>query len=402
MQLPDASPVISMTSLMRAMRWLACMLLVGLGCAAQAAEPEVWLGLPVTDGGRSYTFAPWPALEMRDLKLATTEPILINRAWVSPDWATWITEFKTTRMRVKAAQVIATPAALARLGIIDGRSTHKISALKFDSLRLKLGSNSLDLPAGEMEFSADGTLARIRVTLAQGVTLEASPHAGKLALMLQTASWKWSALPGFLFESLVAQGEMSNDGIVMTNIAGNAEGGVVRGNLQLAVTDVFKLDGQLKLEAMRAKDLLGRLYPRHPLQGTLGADLKVATQASDFFALGKDLSVSGTYTIRDGSIDRFGLLEGLRKSGGGVAGGGLTKFDVMSGSINGKAGQSFVMNIQRLDAGALQGSGSATMDAEGKLRGRFAGSIRLPNGFSESRAFSLTGTFDSPTLIIAN
>lgn len=378
------------------------LVLLGLAGGAAAQEAESWLGLPVTYQGRSYTFTPWPAIEVRALRIATANPILIDRATVTPDWGAWITEFKTQRLRMHANQVTASPDALLRLSIIDGRSTRKLTVLRFNSLRLLVGGGVLELPAGQIDFAADGTLAHLKIALEQGPTIDVAPQNGKLGVMVQASSWRWAGLSAFLWESLVAQGELTSDGVLFDRIGGNAEGGSVRGTIRLAFGDKVQMSGELKLDSLRAASLLARLFPRHPVQGTLSGNVKIAAQAPTLGALGENLVSNGSFLVKDGSIDRFGLLEGMRKAGGGAAGGGLTRFDTLSGTLSAKAGQQYSIGVQRLDAGALQGSGNAQVAPDGSLKGFFSGSLRLPGGESSSRGFALTGSVESPTLMINN
>ncbi len=135
---------------------------------AQGASPEAWLGLPVTYIANGYTFHPWPAQALRNVEVHTPDPIMIAKAWVTPDWAAWITGGKTNRVRIEADEIVARPSSLIRLGSFDGKSTHKITAVRFAKLKLLMGTSAVVLPAGEMEFAEDGTMTHLRITTEQG------------------------------------------------------------------------------------------------------------------------------------------------------------------------------------------------------------------------------------------
>ncbi|HEX5127964.1 MAG TPA: hypothetical protein VFW00_14555 [Rhodocyclaceae bacterium] len=368
--------------------------------AATGAQAESWLGLPVTFKDRGYALHPWPAIELQDLKILTAEAITVNHAWVSPDWAEWITTAKTSRLRLQADQIVARPAALARLGLIDGKSTRKLTSVRFAKLKLLIGTGSLDLPAGEMEFAPDGTLRRIKMQLGEKVTIDAVPKDGKLNVTLNTGQWKWEALPVFTFDNLVAEGEISDDQILFDRIGANADGGVVSGVIHITVPDKFALDGEIKLNGVDARDVLGRLYPRHTVLGNLYAVVKLASSADSFDGLGKELTTSGSYEIREGSIDRMGLMEGLHKVGPGPAGGGLTRFVKLTGTFSGSTQHPASVSIQHLDGGAMQGSGGFTVTSDGNLKGSMAASMRMPTGETTSRSMALTGSVDAPTLTV--
>ncbi|MDB5800932.1 MAG: hypothetical protein JWL63_1871 [Rhodocyclales bacterium] len=368
--------------------------------SARGASPESWLGLPVTYVESGYTFHPWPAQALRDVKIHTPDPILIAKAWVTPDWAAWITGGKTNRVRIEADEIVARPSSLVRLGVFDGKSTHKITAVRFAKLKLLMGTSAVVLPAGEMEFAEDGTLTHLRVTTEQGMRFDVTPHEGKLGVLVQLNSWKWDVLSALRFDNIVAQGDLNDERLLLDKIGGTGDGGSVEGMVRLTVTDKFAIDGEVKLDKLTAADVLTRLYPGHTVQGTLSANVKIVASADTLAELGKNMTSSGTYNLRSGSIDRFGLLEGLRRQESGPAGGGLTKFVSLDGGFSGGVGKPSAISIRRLDGGALQGSGSFQIGLESQLRGNVSASIKLPNGDSKSRSLVLTGKVNSPTLMV--
>lgn len=367
---------------------------------AAATELESWLGQPVSYEARGYAFKPWPALELRRVRIQSAQPIEITAAWLTPDYAEWVARWDTRHLRVMADEIVARPAALARLGLPGGPSSRIVTRMGFGRLKLRFGTGFLDLPAGHMEFGPDGTLARIRVTLEEHVSLDMTPRGGQLALLIQAQSLKWPVLPAFKFESVVAQGYIGDDRIVLDKIGASGDGGAVSGAMQLVANGKFTLDGNLKILGMRAKDLLERLYPRHPVDGALTANLRLNATGPSFETLGSALTVNGNYTLKAGSIDRFGLLEGLRKSGPGVAGGGRVRFDAITGGFSGGKGRQGSLSFHGLEAGALRASGSMTVTPQGELNGTVHGTLQPPGGETMSRSMSLGGRVDAPMLSV--
>ncbi|MEC5397145.1 AsmA-like C-terminal region-containing protein [Uliginosibacterium sp. H1] len=384
--------------------WRACAVLatwwlgLSLGAPALAADaPESWLGLPVSYAERSYTFRPWPAIELKSVRIMTSDAITMNRAWVRPDWAQWIQGGNTNAIRVDADEIVARPAALARLGLSDGKSTRRITHMRFERLKLLMGTREVNLPAGEMEFAPDGTLSHIRLSI-EGVNFDATPNSGKLALLVQMANWRWDALPALRFENVTAQGDLTDFGLSFHKIGGNADGGSLAGTLRLAVDGNFVMDGELTLASMRAADVLGRLRAGTTVSGALNGVVKLTASGEQFTDLASNLAASGTYVINKGAIDRFGIASGMQRESAGPAGGGNTRFERMNGTFNGKTGQVASVTVQRLDSGPLQGSGNFVVMQDGVLKGGFAASMRLPSGATLSRSFALGGKADAPQL----
>lgn len=368
--------------------------------ASAAAEKETWLGLPVEFASQDYAFKGGVAIELAKVKVQTTTPIEMERAWVTPDWADWITQFRTSRVRVQTGEVIARPSSLSRLGVIDGPSTHKVTRLEFTSLKLLFGTTPLVLPAGEMRFGADGALSVIRIKQEGGINLELSPReGGKLAVLLQTGTFKWPVLPAFVFDSVVAQGEISDDNLLIDKIGTSGDGGSINGVLHVVSAGKFLLEGELNMQSLRARDVISRLYPRSTVEGFLSGSFKLNASADSFDGLASAVTISGgTYVLKNGSIDRFGILEGMRRSGSGVVGGGMVRFESLGGKFSGRTGEPAQADFQGLSSGALRGSSAFTVLPDGTLRGFVNGSMALPGGELVSRRFDLSGKVDAPSL----
>lgn len=367
-----------------------------------AAESYSWLGLPVTFKAKEYAFKPWPAYELRQLQVQTIQPIDMKHVWLTPDWSSWLTEFKTNRMRAQVDEIVAKPAALARLGTSDGPSTRKITRLQFAHLKLQLGSTVLDFPAGEMLFGGDGTLTSVRVSLGDKVQVTLKPNAGKLGVSVQTERLTLPSLPALVFESIIAQGEIDDDGITLDKLGANGDGGAVGGSLRIALSEGSAvLSGELVLNSLRAKDVLERLYPRHVVDGILNANIKIKTSGATLADLkASPVQLDGDFVLKAGSIDRFGLLEGMKKSDSGVVGGGLVRFESISGKFAGGTGAKSTASFGGLNNGALQGRGNFSVTQEGVLAGSVGGNLRLPGGELVSRNLHLAGKASAPILSV--
>lgn len=369
--------------------------------ALAAAESYLWLGLPVGFKNKEYAFRSGPAVALQKVQIQTVQPIQMEHVWLMPDWGVWLSEFNTHSVRAEADEVVATPVALMRLGLSDGPSSRRITRLHFERLKLVLAATTLDLPAGDMEFSADATLSRVRINLEGGVQIMFAPGDGKLGLAVQTERLSLNALPALLFDNVLAQGTIDEDGIVLNKIGASGDGGAVSGALNVSLAaDKASVTGDLEFKGLRIKNLLDRAYPRHVLDGSLNGNMKIKASAPTLVGL-KDAptQMSGNFTLKAGSIDRFGLLEGMRRNDSGVVGGGLVRYDVLNGSFSGATGAKASVSFSDLNNGALQGRGRFTVSPEGNLSGAIGGSLRLPNNDVVTHNFALEGKVSAPVLV---
>ncbi|WP_083917821.1 AsmA-like C-terminal region-containing protein [Uliginosibacterium gangwonense] len=369
--------------------------------AIAAVESYSWLGLPVSFQAKEYVFNPWPALELRKVQLQTTQPMDIPHVWLKPDWNAWLTEFKTNRLRADVDEVVLTPSALARMGTSDGPSTRKITHVNFSRMKIKVGATTLELPEGKMDFGGDGTLTQVRVELEGKILVTLSPDKGNLHLAIQTERTTLPNLPAFIFDSVVAEGTIDDLGINLTKLGANGDGGSISGslNINLAEADSAVLSGDLAFSSLRAKDILDRLYPRHVIDGELNANVKLQAKANSLAALkSAPIQIEGNYTLKRGSIDHFGLLEGIRQASPGVVGSGMSRFESITGKFSGGTGAKASVSFGGLHNGALTGSGNFTVAPDGVLAGIIAGTLSLPDGQTLSNRFALSGRASAPVM----
>ncbi|GAB4063831.1 hypothetical protein [Uliginosibacterium sediminicola] len=368
---------------------------------AEAAMPTSWLGLSVTYIEDGYSLRPAPSKFVRELKVHTPDPVSINKLWIKPDWADWILGGKTNRYKMEADEVVARPSALARMGSNEGKTDYKVTSLRFAHLKLLLGNKTISLPAGEMSFAEDGTLAGVQIELEPHLLFDLRPQDGKLQLLFSTSGWKWNVLPALNFDQISATGGMDDDGFYFDKIGATGLGGAIEGRLRVAVSDDFALEGDLHLGKLNAPSLLAKFFGNQPVQqGLLSADFKLSARGASMAELASQVSSKGSFMIQSGAIERFGLLEGLRLPGPGLAGGGLTKFQKLDGSFSWATGKPVSIVLRNLDGGALQASGAFVIQNDGSLRGNISGALSLPNGGGKLRALSLRGTVKAPELFI--
>lgn len=365
---------------------------------AAALEKETWLGLPVSAKHHEYAWHSGLAMELRQVKVQTTKPIEVDKAWLKPDWADWLTTFSTRNVRVETGVIAARPSSLVRLGVVDGSSSRSVTRLEFSGLKLLFGASELTLPAGEMSFGKDGTLSVIRI-VADKLRIEMSPtQDGKLSLLVQTGDIKWPLLPAFLFDDIAAQGSISDDTITLDKIGASGPDGAISAALRVLATDQFQLDGTARMEGVHIEPVVERLYKKGVVTGWLSGEFSFSAMAPTIESLVKSVHVEGKYEVRNGLIDKFGLLEGMRRRESGVVGGGQIRFDRINGTFKGDTGGPAEVTMTGLTSGALHGSSRFSVMPDGKLYGMAMGALLLPSGESVSRSFLLSGNVGAPVL----
>jgi hypothetical protein len=133
------------------------------------------------------------------------------------------------------------------------------------------------------------------------------------------------------------------------------------------------------------------------IEGRLSGPMKAQAKAASVGELGAALTLSGNYTIEDGSIRHLDLIEAMRRNGTAPISGGTTRFSRMEGTFSYAPNESLKVEMRRLVAGALTASGRWTVANDGVLRGALRSNVRTPVE-NVARMFAIEGSLQTPQI----
>jgi hypothetical protein len=134
-------------------------------------------------------------------------------------------------------------------------------------------------------------------------------------------------LPNLHFDELHATGELTADGLNVTQLDASIAEGFLSGNMNITWQAGWLVQGMLKAESLALQK-----FNRH-LLGDVDGSGRLKMQYTQFKGLTETATLAGIFEAKKGVIQGVDLVEILRTRGREKAVGGQTKFDVLTGSF---------------------------------------------------------------------
>jgi hypothetical protein len=263
-----------------------------------------------------------------------------------------------------------------------------------DALALDLGGSAYAGLSGELRFSADGSTSQAALKdSAGGWAAEMAPDNGALRLTLKSSGISDFPRKGSRVESLQLAGVASATGYRIEQIDVRVFDGVLDGSAELDWSAGWSIKGQLAYKQLDAPKLIKALDSGLRVEGKLGGAITFSARAAAARDLQKALNGEGTFASGPAKISGIDLVDAVRRGVRGVARGGETRFDRMSGGLSWQAGMIEFSPLE-MEAGLMTAKGRAKIAAD-TLSGML--DVAIGSGGSRiSQAVSLVGSSAEP------
>ncbi|WP_172198866.1 hypothetical protein [Niveibacterium sp. COAC-50] len=387
---------------------LALLIVGGLGAAVaalawqastlrQRVEQDAanWLGEPVKVGRVGVAFHPWPVFELGDIQIGEGGTSHIDRAFGGPDWFRWVTS-QPQRLRVALNGGSLQPSLLARLsGLESPGRVWRLKEVQVDALSVPVGKAVIADLSGAFLFSGDGKWESARLKPKEvAVTYELQVQDGNILASVIAPEFKYGETK---LDNVLISGRMGLNGMDDAQFSANWLGGAIKGVVSLDFLSRVAVKGQFKVDALSFDQLAALMDTQSLVSGRVSGPMTLSGEADSLADLASASKWTGNYAIADGSINRIDLVEAMRRSGNAPISGGVTRFNVMEGTVVREPGKGVRLEIRRLDAGALSASGRVQVDTEGVVRGALRSEVKTPVE-RIVRLFSVEGTLKTMQL----
>lgn len=376
--------------------------LVSLGWQVSTLRPRLeteaaaWLGEPVKIGAVGVAFHPWPSYEVKDLQIGEGGTTRIAEAWGQPDWINWMLgRPQYLSLSFRGGKV--NPAQLMRLaGLPPATRTWRLSGVDFSSISFPLGSLEVSNLKGVLEFSDDGLWVLGRAQNPDSSFIYTlTPREGRVGLNVVSKQLKLGA--SSKFEDFFLEGFLTADRASFSRQTSNWLGGAVKGAVEMDFSQGIRMKADLVLTAVSADALTALVEGTGIVHGNISGPVTVTSEAPDIDGLFPAAKWAGSFTMVDGALGKIGLIEALRRNGGGAIAGGATRFAKMTGSYVLQPGKPLRVDVHRLDAGALGASARVTMGEDRILHGSLRADLTTPVE-RLGRSFAVEGALQTPAL----
>jgi hypothetical protein len=278
----------------------------------------------------------------------------------------------------------------------DGKSqAGEIAQIRLRNVKLEV-KPALDPFDATLVFTREGTLRQATLRGAGGSwNLVARPAEKGFNFDFGASNWTLPMGAAIPVSEATLRGTFDATHIVVPEFSGHAFDGTVNGTLQLDWTSGFRLQSDLSVARLDAKELMHTFTPDIALTGRVDGNFNVAAESQGLETLLAAPRVQGRFKLAEGSVSNVDLVAVMQSDEAGQRA-GVTKFAELTGEY--ASGDHRIAYRQLLlQGGVLRGNGSVELGQTGSLAGHLALEIRSQVA-QDRGSFVVSGTVARPII----
>jgi hypothetical protein len=350
------------------------------------------LGMPVTFGALSLSPNGGGSLSLSEVRVPALPSVRVKALYLLPDWGASIRALDW-RFRMKLVDVQGAPEALARLlsaRFADGM----VTGVEVEDGGLNVGGQRWGGLSGQMSI---GGVSELNLTdAAKTLTVQVVPVDQGLRLDIVGINRSLAVFPRISFDTYQLVGTVSDSALTLEQFGASVFHGKLGATGQLRFEEGAVLDTDITLGNVDGSALLSALGSGFRLGGAVDGRFKVIARAASPEGLNAAQSISGTFSVQTGVLNGMDFGAALRERGMGKLQGGETRFEQFEGKLTYQDKRTEV-TITRLQAGALDASGSLDIGALEALSGRVS-AVVLTGGRRMRVPVTVSGSLAAPVL----
>lgn len=259
--------------------------------------------------------------------------------------------------------------------------------------RLKIVTDEVALPvfSGIADTDARGGISRLALHSPDdklGIDLQSNAGRWQLGVNLRESSL--FILPDVVFSDLSAKGELTDGEVNFSEFDAHIYNGILRGSAKLNWRKGWQLQGQLEAKTFE----LNKMFPKSGVEGELFGEGTFSFSGAKISLLDETPHLDGSFSVKNGTINGFDMVETTRLQSREHMVGGRTHFDDMIGLVQ---YDNHVTRFRQMKivSNALSASGLFDISATNQLGGNFSAEIKMRPGNS---VLTLFGTITEPKL----
>ena len=365
---------------------------------AQKIEQSLgaWLHDDVSIASLTFRLVPTPHLRAENIAVGKLLDAKAASGRIYLDLATLFSE-RVSINSVELDNVSIGSEAVKRIpswGDPTGKSAvGAISLIKLRAVKLdvKPAIESFD---ATLNFGRDGRLGQAR--LAGGAwSLGLKPVEKGMDLDFSARNWTLPVGVSIPVSDVSLKGTLSGSEIVVPEFEASAMEGKVQGTLRVSWSSGVKLESELSVTKINAKELIASFTKDIAVTGKLDGNFSIATEGPAVATMFQAPRAQGKFRIADGSVSNVDLVAVMQSDAAGQRA-GVTKFIELTGEYAGAEHRASYRQIA-LQGGVLHGNGAVDVGNGSALSGRL--SLEIRSQVAQDRgAFAITGTVARPII----
>jgi hypothetical protein len=349
---------------------------------------------PVHIGHLAGRLLPTPRLELKDVSIGETKPVQVQQARVDFALSALFSSNKPiTGIELEGVQVngAALPQVSAWLQKIAADTQYPVARIGLSQGKLEADGMQLSGMGGEVNFSQAGKFTQAKLHAEGGkfaLDINATPE-NKIQVSIAVRGSALPLLPNWVFDDLSAKGELTGDGLVITDMDSRIMGGVLLGDARIDWRSGWRAQGTLVAKTITLQNI------NKALSGDMDGTARFQMQSANLSKLTEAATLEGAFAVRKGVINGVDIVETARLRSKENLPGGRTHFDELSGDLYYANGE-YHFRQAKINAGVLNATGTLDIVRQ-QISGRIIADLTMRAGMG-SVALQVGGTTDSPSL----
>ncbi|HEX5362901.1 MAG TPA: hypothetical protein VFW59_01390 [Gallionella sp.] len=349
---------------------------------------------PVHIGKMSGRLLPTPRLELSDVSIGETKQIRMKSARMDFSLSALFSSTKAINtlglegVQVDGAVLQQLPPWLQQLA---GNAQYPVAQVELSQVSLETEGLKLSGIGGLVSFDAAGKFVQAKLHANEdkyALEINAAPQ-DKLKVTISVRNSAPPLLAGWVFEDLRANGELTRDELIISDLDASTMDGRLLGDARLSWGAGWHATGNLVAKAITLQKI------SNTLSGDMDGSARFRMQADSLGKLPDSSVLEGSFVATKGIINGFDLVETARLRSKDSQPGGRSHFDELRGELTVDKGR-YRFSQLRMTAGVLSASGTVDMEKQ-QLSGRITAELALRTGMG-SVGLQVGGTVDNPSL----
>ncbi len=349
---------------------------------------------PVHIGKMSLRILPTPRIDLGEIYIGEVKQVKAQQAQLSFGFGALFSDVKRVeRLELQGAELnnsglLIVPAWLQQM---SADAKYPISHIAFSGMKVNGDVVQLTDVDGEVDFSPKGQITGALLHAKGGkyaLDIKATPE-GKFATTFNLRNSALPLLPNWSFEDMTAKGELTQDGLVVSEFDSRIAGGVLQGDARLDWKNGWSVQGSLNAKSISLASL-SKL-----LEGDMDGVARFKMQADSLANLADSASLDGTLVAKKGLINGVDIVETARLHSKDHLPGGRTHFDQLDSTLL-YTGNAYHFKSIKIVNSVMNASANVDIVKQ-QLSGRISAHLSITEGMG-TVDLQVGGASDNPNL----
>jgi uncharacterized protein involved in outer membrane biogenesis len=352
-----------------------------------------WLHDDVAIASMTFRLVPSPHLRLENVQVGKLLDAKAGSGRVNLDVMTLFGD-KISIDSIELENVTIGAEAVRRIptwGSTDGKSEVGLNSVRLRGVKMET-KPALDPFDATLRFAKDGQMQTASL-VAPHWTLNLKPAEKGMEFTLGVRNWQLPVGVPIPISDATLKGTWEGTQIVVPEFEADSMEGKINGTLKIDWSQGFRLESDLALARVNAKELVASFTKDISLNGKLEGNFNFASEGPSIETIFRASRAQGKFRVGEGSISNVDLVAVMQSDAAGQRA-GVTKFAELTGEMGSQDQRASFRNIA-LQGGVLRANGAVDVGNNSALTGRL--NLEIRSQVAQDRGtFGVSGTVARP------